>query len=231
MRKRNESPRGFTMVELVVVAAIMLIMMVLGMPHLRKLLYQSKMETTTADIKASFNRARFESIKRSREVVVQALPDTAEVRVYIDEPEFDADGNRTDTPRLFEPNLLLPADQRDRVVAQSFLAKGIDFIAPAGEEAATGLTNLSGGIPADAEIEELVAVYQPPSGSVVDIGAFRVGDIQKNFLEIRVDIAGTGKVISRKFDCEDAEWKIRDGERVDASTSPWIWYWNYDDDC
>ncbi len=226
MRKQRVGNRGFSLTELVVVMAIMSFLLLLGIPELRKLLAQAKMETSMADIRASFQRARFEAIKHGRQVVVQAQPDERRVRVYIDEPEFDGSGNRTDTPFAYEPAAGLPASETDRVVQEAILATGIEFLAPQGQRAAEGFSNLSGGDASSAEVSELVAVFGPPGGAVEDLGAFRLGDSRQNFLEVRVDIAATGKVISRKYDCDDGEWKERDDERDSPAVSPWTWYWS-----
>lgn len=57
-----------------------------------------------------------------------------------------------------------------------------------------------------------------PDGSVASTGAFRLGDPNGNYLEIRVEPQATARVQVRKWDDTDSEWYTRD-----QGGKPWEW--------
>jgi prepilin-type N-terminal cleavage/methylation domain-containing protein len=227
-RKTRSNPSGFTLIEVLVVMVIILIIATFGMPALRETILKAKSETLVQQMRGVFQRARYEAIKQSQEVIVQARPDAGEFRIYIDVPVLDNAGNRTDTPRAFEPVGGVPTHETDRVLQKIAIPEGVSFAAPAGETVVQGFTNLSGGDPSTADVDELVAVFGP-EGSVSDIGALRIGDVHKNYFELRLEVAATGKISVRKYDCRLDEWHEKfEGSQ---SRSRWEWYWNYSGSC
>lgn len=75
--RRAAGQRGFTIIELVVVAAIVGIMSAMAMPYLGELLRGQRIKTAVSDVNASIIYARSEAIKRNQPVAICASTDGA----------------------------------------------------------------------------------------------------------------------------------------------------------
>jgi len=235
MRKRSRAGQsGFTLIEVMIVALLALILVSFGVPALQQLLLRSKLEAVAQQIEATLRKARYDAIREGNPIVVQALPADGVLRSYTDVPTLDVNGNRTDTVLGFEPVVGAPKGTTDREISTLALPSYVEFSAPTGLEVVDGLTNISGGPVGDAEVSELVAVFRA-DGSLQDIGALRAGDTRGNFFEFRVEIAATGKVILRKYDCALDVWYERfylnETTNLREVTSRWKWYSGFSGGC
>lgn len=232
MQKRAFRGRsGFTLIEMLIVVVIVGVLMTIGIPLLRETLLRAQIVSFGTQVQSSFQRARYDAIKLGLPVVVQILPDEAEMRAYVDVPAFDPAGARTDPPLVFQPEVGLQSAETDRVLFRTPLPNAVVFEAPAAEDQIDGLTNISGGAVEDADPSERVLVFGP-DGAVQDLGAFRFGarGNSKNFLEARLEFASTGKTSLLKYDCKDSVWRFRD-EEVPGRKKAWEWYGRFSGAC
>jgi prepilin-type N-terminal cleavage/methylation domain-containing protein len=202
---RRPGSRGFTLIELFVVLAILAVAMGLGIPAIQNLIIRSRTEGFAREAGVLMQRARLEAIKMNRDGVVHLDTGNRQLVAFID---VDRDGT-------FNPNPGAPFRTADYVLARLDLPANVEFRAPVGDPVVDGFTAVtvdSGGVRA--------AVFQP-DGSVPALGAFRVADVRDNFLEVRVEPAATGRVQVRKW--QDDEWL----SSVDPSADdPKPWRWN-----
>ena len=70
--RRREATRGFTLIEMIIVLAIMIIVMAIGFPALQNMIYRSKVEGTVREAAVLMRAARLDAIKRSNTFYVQA---------------------------------------------------------------------------------------------------------------------------------------------------------------
>ena len=209
IRKRRElACRGFTLIEALVTLAILAIAFVLGIPALSNLISRSRLEGAARELAVLSQRARLEAIKRRVQTVVEVDPATGAVFAYA-----DVDGvHDTDPPDLvYNPVAGALSYDTDYRIGQLEPRTGVEVAAPTGGgPAIDGLTDAGG---------ERVAVFQP-TGAADAAGGFRLGDAAGlNFLEVRIEPAGTGRVELRKWDRDKDEWYAhREGGR------PWTWY-------
>src|SRR3954453_3330628 len=73
---RVRGPRGFTLIEMLVVMALLLVLLTLGMPSLMTVLHQAKIRGLVQETTVLMRLARIEAIKRSVQSVVQIVPST-----------------------------------------------------------------------------------------------------------------------------------------------------------
>lgn len=195
---------GFTLIELFVVLAVLAIAVALGIPAIQNLIIRSKTEGFAREASVVMQRTRLEAIKMNREGVVHLDSAERQLVAFID---ADRDGT-------FNPDPAAPYRSADYVLGRLSLPANVEFRAPEGlqvEEGFTAVEVASGDVQA--------AVFQP-GGSVADAGAFRIGDVRDNFLELRVDPAATGRVGVRKW--QDEEW-LATVDPSDENYQPWEW--------
>lgn len=111
---RLQRGRGFTLVELVVVLAMIAIMASLAGPSFVQFLRNSELRTVTSDFVSSLNTARAEAIRRGIRTFVEPLDGTSWQsgwRVYLD---LDGDNTFTNGDEVvFERPALPPSVQLD----------------------------------------------------------------------------------------------------------------------
>lgn len=108
-RPGSAKRRGFTLIELIIVMALIAIMAGLGYPTLQKQLVRIRTMTSARQITATFQRARLEAIRRNAPGVV----------------EIDIAGRRV-------------AADVDGITFVGLLAPSVEFGAPAGEDIVYG---------------------------------------------------------------------------------------------
>ena len=199
--------RGFTLIEMLVVLALLMILMLLGMPSLFTAMRQAKLRGIAQETATLMRQARLDAVKSSAQAVVRIVPPAPG---QLGRVEAFSDAN---SDGLWSAG--------ESVIGTLELPTGITFLAPPNltdKDSVEGLTV----DPAGAGLPP-VAVFQH-DGSVTDLGAFRFGDQTQNFLEVRVDPAATARIEVRKCrKCEDAK-----------DTSDWYatgdggeaWKWN-----
>lgn len=175
--KRRE--RGFTLVEMLVVVAILFIAVMLSAPYLTKQIQRSKLIGTAQQAAGLMRLARMDAIKRSQCSMVLIDPVRRQVEAL-----SDRDGNcQPSAPDVRLGELLLP--------------KSVSFKSPCGADAASvrGLTSRAG--------KPSLAVFRS-DGSARDPGAFRfeaveLGGADPNYLEVLLWPAATARVQVRKW--------------------------------
>jgi len=193
--------RGFTLIEMLVVLALVAILMFISAPAIYNMVRQSKLRGITQEVTTLMRQARLDAIKTSAQAVVKIVPANAtnpipSVQAFSDR---NADG-------------LLSAGEP--VLATFPLPKGVTFMAQdltvdAGSVAGFSPDPGGAGLPK-------VALFQR-DGSVAAVGAFRFADQNQNFLEVRVDLPATARIEVRKW--QGGAW-IANGDGGKA------WQWN-----
>jgi type IV fimbrial biogenesis protein FimT len=211
-RRLVDRGQGFTLVELLVILAMIGIVMLIGVPTFQQLIHRTKIESITRETAKLMNLARFESIKRGVPVVVQIGPDGNQVFSFVDvhgglDPTLPSDG-------LFAAIPGAVARTTDYALGRLELPVGVSFSFQAltGEDSVDGFVN--SGIP---DPPDGMAIFQS-DGSVLDSGAVRFGDQRGNFLEARIDPPGTARIQVRKWDDTDSAWYA-----FGEGGKPWQW--------
>jgi prepilin-type N-terminal cleavage/methylation domain-containing protein len=190
---------GFTLLELLVVLALIGVAVLFGFPAIQNMIQRSKLEGAARQTASLMQRARLESVKLGTPVTVLADLPADRVLLFTD---LNADGvrNGTDRSLIGDAGYQLPAF--------------IDFWgppdpAPDGASAVDGFTETA---------TAGWAIFDP-DGSAREAGAFRFGDVKGNFLEVRVDPPATARVEVQKH-VSGTVWQARaEGDKA--------WEWNY----
>lgn len=185
---------GFTLLELLVVLALMAVLFGLGLPALKNMIDREKLLGAAREISVVMRNARLEAIKGSgaTTVAVDIDPSTRTILSFVDDDD-DA-----------------VLDAGERVLSYSTLTAGVYFKAPTG----SGIDDVVDGLERTGTTG--VARFNA-DGSVDAVGAFRYADQRGNFLEVRVDPRSVARVKIRKWDGTD--WFSRD-----ESPGPWYWH-------
>lgn len=191
MRHLNRRERGFTLVEMLVVVAILFIAVMLSAPYLSKQIQRSKLIGVAQQASGLMRMARMDAIKTSRCSIVLIHPEGGFLEAL-----SDRDGNcRPSAP--------------DVRIGEVTLPNSVAFASPCGQGALSirGMTPVAG-------IAENVAVFRS-DGSAGDSGAFRfraveLGGAAPNYLEVLLSPSATARLQVRKWkgpssggDCDD----------------------------
>ncbi len=168
--------RGFTLIELIVVLLVVGLVLGLGLPALQQLIHRGKLEGFARQTSVMMQAARFEAIKRSRQVVVQIDTTTEQVVSWVDD-----NGDAVQDPGELQLGLMT-------------LPSGVDFAAPGGQAVIEGFTTAG----------TTGWVIYGTDGATDLAGAFRLGDQRGNFIEVRV--ATTAAARSTVLKWQDAQW-------------------------
>ncbi|HEX4960124.1 MAG TPA: prepilin-type N-terminal cleavage/methylation domain-containing protein [Thermoanaerobaculia bacterium] len=208
IEKPGRGRSGFTLIEMLVVLALLMILMLLGMPQLFTAMRQAKLRGIAQETVGLMRQARLDAVKYSAQAVVRIVPPAGgqpgRVEAFSDR---DSDGKLT---AATEP-----------ILGRVELPRGVSFLAPPNstdKDSVDGLTI----DPADSSLPHVV-IFQR-DGSVTDVGSFRFGDQVKNFVEVRVEPAATARIeVLKCRACTDAtdhtDW-YASGDGGEA------WKWN-----
>src|SRR5215218_3001671 len=200
---KNPTPgrgqRGFTLIEMLVVMALMLALATLGIPSLQNALHQSKMRGMVQEMTVAMRLARIDAIKTSSQGIVQIVPSTGPgvlplVRAFSDR---DSDGKLGAT----EP-----------VLASFVLPTGVVFEDSGGLADKDSVDRLS----ADPAGGPNMAIFLR-DGSIDKIGGFRISDPYGNQMEVHVEPAATAQIVVHKFE---------NGKYVPNGNNGQAWTWN-----
>jgi prepilin-type N-terminal cleavage/methylation domain-containing protein len=204
---RRSGERGFTLIELIVVLAILLMAMVLGAPYLFTQIQRSKLIGTANQTVGLMRVARLEAIKRSSTGVVEIDPARNLVRGYVD------------------ANVSLTYDAGDILLAEVPLPKSITFTEPGG---ATGLASirgfaLVGGGPPKAVFQSDGSLSNTNPGAIRLCGQEAQGR-GANYLEVNVASLATARIEIRKYKGPDVDldW-YANGEGATGTGRAWTW--------
>jgi prepilin-type N-terminal cleavage/methylation domain-containing protein len=189
---------GFTLVEAIIVVAVLGILVMIGLPSFLGTLNRTRLTGNARQLASLFQVARLEAIKFNTPVKV--VYDSALRRFYafVDQ---DRDGVEDAGERRLSSTLDLPLQ---------ISLRGPGDGAPNGPEAIDGW-------------DDVPAVNGPSfqfDGSADRIGAFRLSDLSGlNILEIRVETQATGRVVQKKWDSVATKFY---GHM--EYNQPWKWY-------
>lgn len=205
---------GFTLVELVVIASVLVILMLIGLPALHFQLAKSRLTGSCEQVSLHLLRARFESLKQGMPVVVRFGLDTRKLSGFLDEND--------DGIQSAGETLLFSVDVPEAGSQIAFYPMGPDGVEGTPDDAAraiVGFTDVDG---------DRVAIFRA-DGSIDAPGAIRFADGKQprpNVFEVRVAPRSTARIEIRKFIHEDlngfdselgGSWFPRGGGK-------WKWY-------
>lgn len=222
-RRFRRTQRGFTLLELIVVVAIAAVVLLVSVPKLLDLVTRIKLQGFVSDVTNMVRQARFESITTGYETVVVFDTGTNEVRAYVDVPEFDANGNRTDTIRAFDPELANELPERDHYLRVLEIPEQLAYTSPGGAAVNVGLTTI-----VDPTFGNLDGAVFQADGSIVDTGATTFGDDLGNYFRLYFQPAATAEIEPHKWPCgggdatDQSKWVGRG--RRSGDTVSWPWY-------
>ncbi len=188
---------GFTLIESLIVVAVVGILILISAPAMMKMLNRFKLSGTTRELASLMQATRLESIKMSAPAEVNY---DAALNAFFAFVDLDRDG------AVSAPDHVLPG----RVI----VPRKVDFWGPT-DAAANGANATDGWDDAPANLGPIYS----PDGSVDRTGAFRLKDSNDNFLEVRVMTPATGRIVLRKWDRTDAKF-YENGE----NGHKWEWY-------
>lgn len=196
-KSTRRSRKGFSIVEMLLVIAIVGILAAMGIPWIINVVQKTKMEGLLSKTGFLFHLAKSESIKQNFNTVVRFDLANRQVVSFA-----DVNGPLLGTPSdgVFNPIAGEPDRTTDYQLAVFDLPNSINFSAPGAQELIDSFTTVDNG-----GTDEQVAIFLP-DGSIVDVGAVRLNDPRGNFFEIRVAPQGTARVQTRKWDDVETEW-------------------------
>jgi hypothetical protein len=173
----------------------MLTVALLSVPQFLSMIYRGRIEGTARETVVLLRAVRLKAITNSCYGVVMIDPAERAIIGFVD--------------RNRNGELDTAATPPDTIVAKIGLASMLDFKDEAGH---TGLASLRGlddnpDVPGPDPVADQRVIYRE-DGSVLDIGAIRIGDTRGNVLEVNVEPLGSGKIQIRKY--QDTGYFARD---------------------
>lgn len=194
-RKRPTAAKGFTLLELLTVTALLSLMIIIGMPALQNMIHRSRLEGAARDLRVLMLEARAQALKRGAQAVLMVDLTARQAIAYI-----DLDGATINDPSdlQFNPVLGQLFKMTDYEIRRVTLPNRVNFSAPGAEPIVDNLTDLPG-------VAMNGVVFQT-DGSVLDSGSIRIGDQQDHFLQVRIAPRATARVALSKWDPVDSLW-------------------------
>lgn len=206
LASRSRHARGFTLVELLIVATIVLVLAALGYPALQLMLVRSKLTGSAREVVAHLSSARMEAMRMGRTVVVVPDYDNKKIVGWLDENEDLV--RDPDEDLVFELRVP-PGGNRGVYLMGPDLQPGTEANPFESVDRLTDLGTKRG------------AVFEP-DGSIRDAGAFRIADGKDpaNIFEVLVAPQATARISVRKY--------VYDGPNGDdfypQGGNSWEWY-------
>ena len=201
-RPTRKRQAGFTLIESLVVVAVIGILVLISAPAFLKMMNRFKLTGTTRELTSLMQAARQEAIKLNAPAHVNYDATSNSFFAFVD---LDRD-EVLSTP--------------DRVLAaRTIIPRKVEFWGP-GDGGANG-TNAIAGWDESTPTARLGPIFNP-DGSVDRVGAFRLKDSNDNFLEIRVHMPATGRMILRKWFPSESAF-FMNGEKIGSVSHTWVW--------
>ncbi|MBP9144632.1 MAG: GspH/FimT family pseudopilin [Thermoanaerobaculia bacterium] len=192
---------GFTLIESLVVVAVIGILVLISAPAFLKMMNRFKLTGTTRELTSLMQAARQEAIKMNAPAQVNYDATSNSFFAFVD---LDRDQVLSAPDRILAARIPVP--------------KKVEFRGP-GDAGVNGANAIDGWD--DAPSVRLGPVFNP-DGSADRVGSFRLKDSNDNFLEVRIQMPATGRIVLRKyFDAEDAFFV--NGEIVGSIVHKWEW--------
>jgi prepilin-type N-terminal cleavage/methylation domain-containing protein len=200
--------RGFTLIEMLVVLAIMVVVLTLAVPSLLTTMRQGKLRGAAGDTVTLMRLARLEAIKRSCPTLVRVVPAAGRDPERV-EGIVDCDSNGIQDANA-APLGSIPLPAQVHLLAPPDLA---------------GASSVLGFCPDPKDPATNAAIFNG-NGSVCAVRAvsgFHFGDDAGNFLEVRVAPAATARIEVRKCKlCTDAA-SVTDWYAAGDGGGAWTW--------
>lgn len=185
--RKGPSQRGFTLIEALVVVAILGVILLLGLPSLFNYIRRAKVEGTIQGVANLMRLARFEAIKEGVPVVVRLDYGQGLVTAFVDR----------NSNLSFDPTAGANPRATDREIGRVPLASGVFFWGQA--DAAPKGANVVAGFTTDPGAGPSLAVFDPsgslrPPNPPVPFSSFEFGDGRGNFVQVRVNPPSTARV-------------------------------------
>lgn len=181
MKNPRSGRRGFTLIEMLVVLALMVVLIATGLPALQTALHQSKIRGIAQEVTVLMRQARLDAIKTSAQAVVQIVPSTG-----ADDPgHVQAFSDRDSDGKLGAGEPVLASFPLPTGVTFEDCNKKVD------KDSVDGLSPDPAGGPN-------MVIFQR-DGSIPDIGGFRFNDRYDNCMEIHLEPTATARIEVRKW--------------------------------
>ncbi|QQR74258.1 MAG: GspH/FimT family pseudopilin [Holophagales bacterium] len=185
---RRARSAGFSLIEAMVVIALIGILATLGLPAFLGMINRSQLLGTTRELAALMRSARIEAVRRGVPTVVIRTADG--FTAFVNDAR---DGQGRFSNLTFDP-------PTEREIGRLSLPRRVHVAAPALDSTVNTFSGTAPTPPFAPNLPIVGAVFMP-DGSALAEGAFRVADgTERNFFEIRLAPRFTGHVVVRKFD-------------------------------
>ncbi len=205
--RRGSADAGFSLVELLIVIALIAILTLIGLPWMIGSLNRAKLVGAAKEVSTLMQVARLESIKQGVPTKVQ-FDSTAQAFLAYADNDRDGDFDAA-TDRLISRGTAFP--------------RGVWLWGPldTGPEEANAIAGWDSDTCPDYDEDLPFGPVFRTDGSCNCAGAFRFRDPRGNVLETRVQFPATAKIVIRKWfggASADAEW-FENGE----ANHKWTW--------
>jgi prepilin-type N-terminal cleavage/methylation domain-containing protein len=196
-RSNQKREAGFTLIESIIVVAVIGILVLISAPALLQMLNRYKLTGTARELAALMQAARMEAIKLNASAQVYYDSTSNTFNAYVD---LDRDDSLSAPDRVLTSKVPVPAK--------------VTFQGP-GDGAPNGANAIDGWDDAPARPGPTFRA----DGSVDRVGAYRLRDSNDNYLEVRIETPATGRMVLRKQDRDNGIFYLNgeDGHK-------WEWY-------
>lgn len=191
--RRHRAPQvqaqGFTLIETLIVLALMGILMMFGMPALLEMMKRERLVGAARQATTVFRLARSEAIKRNADVGVTVDYAGGRIFAFRDLPE--ADPPPDDVPNG-------EYDAGEPIVAEVTLPNGIGLFGPGDDIDGGAHANACVGFP-ESPADVGIVIFDG-RGTASSTGAIRFTDqVGTDYLELRIETPATGRLAVQKY--------------------------------